>query len=186
MSKTIRAVICLTLLAAPLSGAVSAYALNTNVIELSGALDLNDNSPQSVDFPFEAVTASEIGDFPGSPAPGSTGIIRDIALTAPGPRNVPGFITFQQPSTQFNLDFIEPGVFGSALCPRSVLSVAGQNCTPPNSFLNFTNLGHGSTLSFEVKGHFVDNATGETIEQTVNAPATHAATMSRHATRELA
>ena len=92
---------------------------------------------------------------------GSLAFIMDIPL--PPPDGILNEITFQTaPLLRFDVTSVNPGIFGSAQC--ALAPAVGQTCTLPGSpfnLFNLTNVGQGSTLSFELDGNFVDLSDGK-------------------------
>ena len=78
----------------------------------------------------------------------------------PPPGGILDEITFPAaPLLHFNATSVDPGIFGSAQC--ALAPAVGQTCTLPGSPFNLTNVGQGSTLSFELDGNFVDLSDGK-------------------------
>ncbi|MGH9630607.1 MAG: PEP-CTERM sorting domain-containing protein [Bryobacteraceae bacterium] len=97
---------------------------------------------------------------------GTTGTIQDLNNTdqpVGTPFNLENFLTFSaDPGMSLSLTFIDPGAFTSTDCFAPVS--AGQNCTPPGSQFNLSNVGGpsgtvNSVVSFSVAG-LASDATG--------------------------
>jgi len=112
---------------------------------------------------FGVTTAdSQEGDF--VPLAFTSGDIKDLNQ-AVHPVGVPfllsDFITFDaDPDIRFDLRLINPGTSGAAGC--FVGPAAGQQCTPPGSPFNLSNVTAGSsTASFQLSGDIRRVSTGE-------------------------
>lgn len=82
-------------------------------------------------------------DFVG--AEGTTGTLSDLNAPAPGPVNIPNFISLAaRPSYAFTASGINAGIFGSGSC-GTFPAAGGQTCTIPGGAVNFTNLTSGSS-----------------------------------------
>jgi hypothetical protein len=95
---------------------------------------------------------------------GTTGDVGDIDTTTQPvgvPFTTPLWLTFAAaPGASFELQFINPGVFGMADCFAA--PAAGQTCTPPGSALNLTNTSGSDSVAFFTVSGIAHGTAGET------------------------
>jgi hypothetical protein len=142
------------------------HAAVTGELDIAGVLTLG--STDAVKFSAPAADSGPffVGAGTGTFATlaSTVGTIKDADIT-PGPFSVPAFITLAgAPGIAFELASIVPGIFSLVQCGAPPL--VSQQCSPaiPGfglSALNFVNTTHGSILSFEVDGNFIDTASGQ-------------------------
>jgi len=138
----------------------------TGDLNITGTLSLTSTSGLNFLPPVAAggqfTTGASTGTF--ATLAETSGTIDNIDLM-PGPVDVPGFLTLgSAPSIQFRLTSILTGIFSLSQCGAPPL--VAQQCSPaiPGvglSALSFLNTQHGSTLSFEMEGTFLNTVTGD-------------------------
>jgi hypothetical protein len=143
------------------SGAGAVPVLGT--LNITGSLAISNSGVDflpsgggSGNFAVDPFTQS--GSF--APLAGTSGTALDIVFASQpvgSAFSLPNWLTFAAaPTLTFTLEFIDPGVSGSASCGSP--PAFGQTCTPPGSAYNFVNLPSGSSVSFTVSGHAIDGS----------------------------
>jgi hypothetical protein len=158
--------------AAALSGTISIASDNSGGAKVTGAGVIDWFNPLGPPNGIFNIGTPSTGDFAG--LLGATGLALDLNFanqpvgvpfpagapnsTLPGEGNVlAGFLSFPTaPNIQFDLSFINLGIFSSAQC--ALAPAPGQVCTPPGGspFSMFNDANMAANVQFGVKG-FVRN-----------------------------
>jgi hypothetical protein len=151
---------------AALTAVLVAVSVSSNAKVVSGELDITgaviftstliDFTPAFGGSGRAAIVDGSSGTF--SSLIGALAIVQDIPIPPPG--GILDAITFPAaPLLHFDATAVEPGIFDSSQCALTP-PAAGQTCTVPELPFNLTNTLHGSTLSFEINGTFLDLSDG--------------------------
>jgi hypothetical protein len=138
-----------------LSSATVAQAQIVGTFNGSGSLSATASGPIDVTLDFtnnQIVALPTLDGIFSAIAPLTLGTIQDVTVGT-GAYNVPSFISIA--GYTFDLLNVVPGSFGSAQC--AVAPAAGQNCSPPGTPFNFSNVANGNgglntSASFSIGG----------------------------------
>jgi hypothetical protein len=145
--------------AIPISGILNATG---SLVESNGVITFTNSGP--IGGGIFAVDPSSTGFWASLAGTSATVQPLSAAIEPPGfPVNIPNWITFNGvPTISVTLNLVLPGIHSAAACGAA--PAAGQNCTPPGTPFNLTNLTASSSVeSFGLQGTVVDTSSpGET------------------------
>jgi hypothetical protein len=153
----------LAAVAVALTSANVAQAQIVGTFNGAGSLSATASGPVNVTLDFtnnQVIALPTLDGIFSSLIPGQTGTIQDITVGT-GAFNVSNFI--QIGGYTFSLLNVVPGSFSAAQCAAA--PAAGQNCTPPGTPFNFTNVDNGAggtnvSASFNINGRVTTPSAG--------------------------
>jgi PEP-CTERM motif len=141
---------------AMLVSATAAHAQIVGTFNGAGSLLANGTAgigqPVNLNFTTPIIAVPSLTGIFGSILTGSTGVVQNITVGT-GAFNVPNFITIG--GYTFSLTNVASGTFSPATC--FVAAAVGQNCSPPGTPFNFSNVSNGNggistSASFSISG----------------------------------